>query len=949
MQNQGLGLLVSALLCVLGFYPPLAAAADPKGYTAEYECRAGNPNCNVDVVALTAPAQQPCEQTITTSTAPTGDWSAINWSNNVICIQAGDHTGRGTLTIQASGTPGARKVLRYTRATDNDDEPWNQSTTTQAKVRDLVLNGASYWLVHRLTFPASSAGPTPGDYRVELVGLATDNIFSRLLVEGNSSVPSESNQLYGGIGSTTPFSHRTTIQNSVIRTNYSAGTGFNCVGTPPLGDDVRVVNNEIYDWCEHNYQQGENGTPILGGSVIENNDVYYNNPTFTGHAEANVVFKATGTSGNPQRVIHNRIWGTRWATTCCDGGGGDGIFIAGQDAAPFNTVDYVLIQNNIIFDNIYGVSGYPGNGTHHSIVGNLLYNHHQFNGSNNDSAAFSLWGVGGSSEFYLNTVVDSDRYFDFQGANNQDLRCDVAISAGPSVPTMGGSSQIDDDVYYGTPDNGEANKISKTLNTRANSTAYSAGTIIRTAAISNCVTASDTACFLYKVTASGTSAATPPTYCHELGCTTTDGSMTVQAVRGPYVFKRKLKTGPEDFVIPYATVHTSADEATDFCPTTTGNRAGIGINDDPLGSGILAKDLTGANRGQTAGALQASAGTGGGGGGGGGGTQTPYPGPNAAAIPGKIEVENYDQGGEGIAYHDTSPTNEPGAYRTDAVDVEVTQDAGGGHDVGWITPGEWLEYTVNVATAGMYDIEIRSAAQGPGGSMHIEFNGVDKTGAIVLPDTGDWQAWQTTTKTGVSLSAGQQVMRLAFDVGNNGWLANINYVRITQAGSNPVGTPYPGPNAAAIPGTIELENYDQGGEGVAYHDLSPTNEPGAYRNDAVDVEVTADPATPGGYDVGWIKPGEWLTYSVNVETAGTYDIEVRSAAQGPGGTMHIEFNGTPVTGAITLPDTGDWQAWQTTTVPRVTLSAGQQLMKLVFDNGNDGWLANINYVRFVRR
>ena len=168
--------------------------------------------------------------------------------------------------------------------------------------------------------------------------------------------------------------------------------------------------------------------------------------------------------------------------------------------------------------------------------------------------------------------------------------------------------------------------------------------------------------------------------------------------------------------------------------------------------------------------------------------------------------------------------------------------------------------------------------------------------------------------------------------------------------------PSVGGTALTIPGIIELENYNQGGEGVAYHDTTSQTEGGAilpgHENDAVDVEVSADaPPAPGqtAYDVGWIQPGEWLAYSVDVQTAGTYDVEIRSAAQGPGGTMHIEFNGADVSGPIVLPDTGDWQAWATTTKTGVTLSAGQQLMKLVFDTGTDGWLANINYVRFTKR
>src|SRR5262249_33467388 len=79
------------------------------------------------------------------------------------------------------------------------------------------------------------------------------------------------------------------------------------------------------------------------------------------------------------------------------------------------------------------------------------------------------------------------------------------------------------------------------------------------------------------------------------------------------------------------------------------------------------------------------------------GNQTPFGGV-AAAIPGKIEAENFDDGGEGVAYHDTDATQFGGAYRTNVgVDIETTTDTGGGFAIGRIRAGEWVEYTVNVA------------------------------------------------------------------------------------------------------------------------------------------------------------------------------------------------------------------------------------------------------------
>jgi hypothetical protein len=156
----------------------------------------------------------------------------------------------------------------------------------------------------------------------------------------------------------------------------------------------------------------------------------------------------------------------------------------------------------------------------------------------------------------------------------------------------------------------------------------------------------------------------------------------------------------------------------------------------------------------------------------------PYPNPpgSPSAIPGKIEAENYDTGGEGVAYHDTDANaNSGGKYRpTEGVDIESCSDTGGGYDVGWTNAGEWLKYTVNVSTAGTYNIATRVASLSAGGTCYIEFNGVNKTGNITVPVTGGWQNWTTVNAT-ANLSAGTQVMR--FYISANGF--NLNYFDIT--------------------------------------------------------------------------------------------------------------------------------------------------------------------------
>jgi hypothetical protein len=160
-------------------------------------------------------------------------------------------------------------------------------------------------------------------------------------------------------------------------------------------------------------------------------------------------------------------------------------------------------------------------------------------------------------------------------------------------------------------------------------------------------------------------------------------------------------------------------------------------------------------------------------------TEGPYGG-TPAAVPGTVEAANYDTGGQGVAYNVTSVNGTDTSYRSDAVDLEVTSDTGGGDDLGWTATGQWFRYTVDVATAGTYTVSLRLASpSGVTDGLHIaNSGGTNLSGDINVPDTGGWQDWATTTAT-VTLPAGTQT--LTVDQDNGGY--NIHYLAFAAAGS----------------------------------------------------------------------------------------------------------------------------------------------------------------------
>ncbi|MEM9445587.1 MAG: PQQ-dependent sugar dehydrogenase [Verrucomicrobiota bacterium] len=145
--------------------------------------------------------------------------------------------------------------------------------------------------------------------------------------------------------------------------------------------------------------------------------------------------------------------------------------------------------------------------------------------------------------------------------------------------------------------------------------------------------------------------------------------------------------------------------------------------------------------------------------------------------------------------------------------------------------------------------------------------------------------------------------------------------------------PYP-----PVPGKIQVEEFKEGGSGVAYFDKSSGNEGGAYRDTDVDIQS----ATEGGFNVSSIQRNEWLAYDMNVATPGYYQVFGRVASDRTSNKQfHLELGEVDITGPITFnTDGAGLQAWQDVTGPVVWLDSGIQELRLVFGSRyfNMNWL-----------
>ncbi|MEI9946807.1 MAG: carbohydrate-binding protein [Chitinophagaceae bacterium] len=144
---------------------------------------------------------------------------------------------------------------------------------------------------------------------------------------------------------------------------------------------------------------------------------------------------------------------------------------------------------------------------------------------------------------------------------------------------------------------------------------------------------------------------------------------------------------------------------------------------------------------------------------------TPYGG-TRKTIPGKLEAEEYDLGGQNLAYNDGTTINSGSAFRlTEGVDVRTCPDVGGGYAIGWTTDGEWMKYSVNVTTSGIYDFSIRAASPNTGKSIQFQVDGAT-AGTLTVANSGGFNNWQTSTLTGIPLTSGNHTFRFLINSGN---------------------------------------------------------------------------------------------------------------------------------------------------------------------------------------
>lgn len=102
--------------------------------------------------------------------------------------------------------------------------------------------------------------------------------------------------------------------------------------------------------------------------------------------------------------------------------------------------------------------------------------------------------------------------------------------------------------------------------------------------------------------------------------------------------------------------------------------------------------------------------------------------------------------------------------------------------------------------------------------------------------------------------------------------------------------------------------------------------------------IKTESCKEGGLNVGYTDGGDWMDYSVNVQKAGTYEVDFRVSSPYLGTSFRL-MSGTEVLTVVPVPNTAGWQNWQTVT-STVHLSAGTQTLRIyaITNAWNINWM-----------
>lgn len=149
--------------------------------------------------------------------------------------------------------------------------------------------------------------------------------------------------------------------------------------------------------------------------------------------------------------------------------------------------------------------------------------------------------------------------------------------------------------------------------------------------------------------------------------------------------------------------------------------------------------------------------------------------------------------------------------------------------------------------------------------------------------------------------------------------------------------------AFTLPGKIEMEDYDLGGQGIAYYDKDVENQGESYRNEGVDIVTVDSISESKGYAIGYTQEGEWTEYSIVTKKSAPYFYKAHVASGLDFSSFILMVDGKQVADTVKIPQTDNWNTYTMVDGKTSTIEAGEHILRVRIS----GAYANIDWIAFA--
>jgi len=323
-------------------------------------------------------------------------------------------------------------------------------------------------------------------------------------------------------------------------------------------------------------------------------------------------------------------------------------------------------------------------------------------------------------------------------------------------------------------------------------------------------------------------------------------------------------------------------------------------------------------------------------------------------LPGIIEVQLFDDPLIETSYNDQELENLGNTFRLEE-GVDVYPDQKGAYFIGHTHDDESLEYSVSIQNDNnkqlLWNLDLATVHN----RANVVLELFNQNQELVFEDvinvnsTNSWSQYKAFLSQSKSYKSGNYVLKITFKSSAQDKLFLVNFKNLalreqTSVDPNIKTLPFDG-QAQIIPGSLELERYDVSVSEEAYVDSSQGNNGNSFRNDDVDIYQHKNQ-----HFVGWIKTGERLSFTINVQEQGLYQVYAKSASMTGGGRFELSTDqGASAVLSNEVPATGGFRKYQTWKAMTIFLNQGENRIHVNFvQAGSDSWVGDFDNLIFTQ-